>query len=389
MSGAMENNTIILKTDCRFFRGDRPCAPHKAEGVLCHDCGHYDPIKTRILIIKLDAVGDVMRTTALLQPLKKVFSQSHVTWLTKKAAAPLLLENPFIDNVMPLDEMTSLHLAVQQFDLVINPDASRDSAMLAHVARSGEKRGFILSDSGNVMPTNGASRTWYHMGLNDIAKKENKRTYQSHLLEIAELPASEDHPILLYSNESERAYARQYYARLGIAENRPVIGLNTGASERWLHKKWTIDGYCGLIDLIAKNNPEAAVVLLGGGDEIARNREIKSRMGEKVYFDETVHGLRQFAAVLGRAAVIVTGDTLALHMAVGLGVRVVGLFGPTNPLEIESYGLGQMLTPPDMECLVCLLHDCNIRPTCMERLSSEMVFQSVSMEYQNALRKRS
>ena len=52
---------MILKTDCRHFKGDRPCDPHKESGVKCNDCNYYQPISFKILIIKLDAVGDVLR----------------------------------------------------------------------------------------------------------------------------------------------------------------------------------------------------------------------------------------------------------------------------------------------------------------------------------------
>jgi hypothetical protein len=53
--------------DCRFFLGDRPCLWAQADG-LC-TCDRYGPIKERILIVKLDAIGDVPRSTALLPPL--------------------------------------------------------------------------------------------------------------------------------------------------------------------------------------------------------------------------------------------------------------------------------------------------------------------------------
>ena len=46
--------------DCRFFLGDRPCVWHKRSGVLC-TCDHYEKIEERILIVKLDAMGDVLR----------------------------------------------------------------------------------------------------------------------------------------------------------------------------------------------------------------------------------------------------------------------------------------------------------------------------------------
>ena len=61
---------MIVKNDCRHFQGDVPCGPHKDEGVHCADCSYYDQIKMRILIIKLGAIGDVIRTPPLLHKLK-------------------------------------------------------------------------------------------------------------------------------------------------------------------------------------------------------------------------------------------------------------------------------------------------------------------------------
>ena len=57
--------------DCRFFLGDRPCVWHKLSGVLC-TCEHYEPVEERLLLVKLDAMGDVLRSTALLPPLAEV-----------------------------------------------------------------------------------------------------------------------------------------------------------------------------------------------------------------------------------------------------------------------------------------------------------------------------
>jgi heptosyltransferase-2 len=73
----------LVKTDCRFFRGDIPCKPHKAHGVHCADCPYYEPIKERILIIKLGAIGDVIRTTPLLRKLREVYPQSQIWWITR------------------------------------------------------------------------------------------------------------------------------------------------------------------------------------------------------------------------------------------------------------------------------------------------------------------
>ena len=76
-----------LKYDCRFFRGDIPCQPSKQYNVHCvddqgKDCQYYDRVGQRILIIKLGALGDVIRTTPLLHKLKEVEPNAEIWWLT-------------------------------------------------------------------------------------------------------------------------------------------------------------------------------------------------------------------------------------------------------------------------------------------------------------------
>ena len=77
---------MILKPDCRHFPGDRPCVYNKTEGVMCDVCSHYSVAATRILIIKLDAVGDVLRTTSILHGLREKYPNSGIVNQTKSLA---------------------------------------------------------------------------------------------------------------------------------------------------------------------------------------------------------------------------------------------------------------------------------------------------------------
>jgi ADP-heptose:LPS heptosyltransferase len=74
--------------------------------------------------------------------------------------------------------------------------------------------------------------------------------------------------------------------------------------------------------------------------------------------------------------VLITGDTLALHVSGGLGIFTVCLFGPTSSAEIEDYGLIKKITP-DMNCLVCYKNTCDLKPNCMELITTDMVFAAV------------
>lgn len=90
-----------IKADCLHFLGDRPCEPHKREGVHCDDCPHYEPVDKRILIIKLGAMGDVIRTTPLIRKLREVWPKAEISWLTYH---PELIPPPKLITSYPLNQ---------------------------------------------------------------------------------------------------------------------------------------------------------------------------------------------------------------------------------------------------------------------------------------------
>jgi hypothetical protein len=157
-----------LKTDCRHMRWDRPCAPHKRRGKVCSTCDEYDPIRHRVLMVKLAATGDVLRTTAFLPAI-------HATWPHRRrspgsrasSAADLFDGNPLVDEVLATDDaVTAARLATETFDVVLCPDADPDAAVLAAMARGRERRGYVrdgLGRSCRLVPgrrvvANGAQR---------------------------------------------------------------------------------------------------------------------------------------------------------------------------------------------------------------------------------------
>ena len=99
--------TEFIHTDCRHYRGSMPCSFHKRDGRLCEICADYAPVRNRILIIKLAAIGDVLRTTSILPPLENKYPQSEITWITKANAVPLLKDNPEVDRVFTVEDRLS------------------------------------------------------------------------------------------------------------------------------------------------------------------------------------------------------------------------------------------------------------------------------------------
>jgi heptosyltransferase-2 len=359
--------------DCRFFLGDRPCVFHKQTGVLC-TCDHYERIEERVLVIKLDAMGDVLRSTALLPALHEVHPHAAVTWITRKESVPLLQQNPYIADILELGPETLVHLQTRVFDRVINLDAGRMSAALAAAARSARKDGFVLDERGIVQPTNEAARRWLEAGVFDDIKRAGTETYQDRMADILGLQGRA-HRYVLELRDEELAEGSAHLASIGLDLHRPVVGLNTGAGDRWPLKQWREDGYVELITRLARHS-DVQLVLLGGPTEKERNERLKRAAPVRLFDSGCDNPVRHFAAIVDRCSLVVAGDTLAMHIALARGTRTVVLFGPTSSAEIEMYGLGEKVIPA-MACLSCYKTSCDFVPNCMDLISTDMVEAAV------------
>jgi heptosyltransferase-2 len=116
-------------------------------------------------------------------------------------------------------------------------------------------------------------------------------------------------------------------------------------------------------------------VLLGGAEEAARTARIAA-MAAGAATDAGRHSLRDFAGVVAACDLVVTGDTLGMHLAIAARVPVVVLFGSTCPQEIELYGRGEKVVT-DIDCHPCYRRTCDIHPSCQERIAADTVHAAV------------
>lgn len=341
--------------------------------MFCQDCPIYSPWDMRILIIKLDAAGDVLRSTCILPGLKNSYPESCVVWMTRAASAPLLANNPFIDEVVVWNEGVSLRLAVETFDLVLSLDSSPGGAHAATYVSAPSKLGFGCNENGKIIPLNTEAEEWFMMGCFDPIKKANCKSYPQILHEICRLPWKGDRPVLRL-NGSEECFAGRF-AEEHLRRKPPVIGLFTGAGRRWLGKSWTAAGFSELVELILGAGV-GQILLLGGADEAERNQRLLERFSGRIIDGGCNRSLREFVSLVSLCDLLVTADTLALHVATALEKKFVALVGPTSAAEIETYESGMVLQP-QQECQ-CYYHaECHHSPSCMELLPAAEVFAAV------------
>ncbi len=356
-----------FEKDCRHFSGYKPCFP----GEDCTaECRRPDPFGTRILIVNLDAMGDVLMTTAQLPGLKRAHPSSTIYWITLPGAAALLQNNPLLDAVFPWTEESRMILQALEFDLVLNGDKSRGACAFVGTLRAREVRGFRLNRYGQIVPANPEAEYNYRLGLDDHLKfRVNRKTGQEILAESWVVPYRRDEYILSLTG-AEEEFCAERRREWGLDGKELAVGFNTGCSELYPNKKMRVDQHVTLIRRLMRTEG-IRVLLLGGREDAARNgniREAVAEFGGRVIDTPTGEGLRRGLCYINCADVVVSGDSFGMHAAIALKKEVIAWFGLSCWEEIDLYGRGRKLYPAGLECAPCWKRECPYNLECIDRI---------------------
>jgi heptosyltransferase-2 len=294
--------------------------------------------------------------------------------MTLEPSHALLENNPDIDRIVAQWDEISAILQTEHFDIAINPDANPQAARLLEMASASEKLGMGWGEAGHVRACNQEAEAWLRMGVFDDIKRTNRESYQTIIHQLCRLELIDPRPAL-HLTETEQRFAEEYFQSMDLDLQRRVIGLNTGAGGRWAKKSWKVEEQVELVHLVKEKHPEWQILLLGGPEEVERNQLLEKRYPNLV-INTGQHPVRKFAALVGQTHVLITADTLALHIGLALGRQVVALFGPTSHAEIDLCAEGEKLFA-ELDCLGCYLNDCDKSPDCMDLITPEMVLAAV------------
>lgn len=392
-----------IKFDCRVFNGYKPCV----YGNNCPGCPHYQPwdparagwkpsltggavasLKAdadgagadwpRILIIKTGALGDVLRTTTLLHPLRRTFERAHITWITAPGALPLLSANPLIDSLVAFDGDAAPALAGRTFDLCVCLEKEGFPLEFARLVDARYKVGYAPTPWGAATIANSEARYMMLLGVNDDLKfHQNTQSYPQIICEATGLEFQRNPYILKLTDAAQAPRQRILDEAARLGERQPIVGLNTGCGAVFRTKQWTLAGWTEMArQLLAEG--AAHVVLMGGAAEKELNAAIMAEV-PGVIDAGTDNSLEEFFGIVDACDVVVTSDSLGMHVAIALGKYVVALFGSTSHQEIDLYGRGEKVIT-DFACSPCYLKRCDLSPTCMQAMSPEIVLAAVMRE---------
>lgn len=300
-------------------------------------------MSSKVLIIKLGfeasdpeagdsaSLGAVLHTTTILH----LFKGSHVTWLAHRSAFPLLKGNPHIDRILPYGLVSVLQLKSERYDVVINLEKVPGICALADSIESPIRYGF---------------------GFNRAVGKVVAGA-RSHAVLSSCLGARADH---LGLDDLFGAVCGKWRGEKYVLGYRPEggescdVGLNYLVGSKWPNKAW----------------PRSRFVQLG--------RELKER-GHSVSRQKGKDDLREYMDWINGCRLVVTNDSLGMHLAIALERKVVVLFGPTSSSHAYLYGLGSVVSSPgSCDRAPCYEYVCEKgNAVCMEGITVEDVLREV------------
>lgn len=365
---------------CKNYSGYKPCKPYY--NCLENGCADENAkMGTKILIVSLDALGNVLDNTPVLHAIKRKFPVSTIYWITLANAEKILLYNHLIDKVFTWTDENRMILKNIEFDYVMNADKSVYACAFANEVNAKKKLGFLLNEDGKIIPANEGAMYSYILGIDDQKKfRENTRSGVDIIHEVFELEYKLDPYVFNFSDEEKRFIA-DYKKEISFDNNKVYAGFNTGCSELFPNKKMTVEQHIKIIKDLLKNK-NLRIVLLGGREDTERNEQIYNAFSKEeqkyIINTPTTMGIRRGACFMSIPDIVISGDSFGMHLAIALQKYIIAWFGLSCWAEIELYGNGEKLYQKDLECSPCWKRVCPYNLECIEMIDLKKIVELVN-----------
>lgn len=287
---------------------------------------------------KVPSLGDVLRTTPLLHAIKTKYPDSKISWLVSEEAYPLLEGNKFLDRILMWDNFVPFQLLKERFDILINLEKIPGVCAVSDMIDAWTKYGFRFDSITGLYSA-------YEKGLDFLKYIENKNQENWH----------EDVWQKIIIEMLGGTWEKQEYI-LGYRPQKEVcfdIGLNFKSGSKWPTKAMSFDKWKKL------------------GSKL-------SASGFKISWQEGLDNLYDYMEWLSSCKMIVTQDSLGLHIAMALKKRIIAIFGPTSHGEVYPYDRCRFVAP-NIHCgyMPCYKSICENDKFCMDFIDIDEIVEKV------------
>ncbi len=308
----------------------------------------------KILVIKQTSLGDVLHSTGHVRAIKQTWPQSELILLTATSSADIYRHNPWVDQMILVDRYRVKHnwyrepgwcyrhmrqvmqqVTAHQFDLAFDLQGLAKSVLFLYGARSTRK--FVKGRWPGII---GFSQPELH------AIKE-----MDGVLGLAGIQGV-DTSMEFSTSEKEVSSIDRLLEQIN-PESRPVLIFSPFS--RWPSKDWPLENFFITAQKLAA---DFLILITGSDDRAAQINHLTKQYGNSGI--RSLAGklsLLEFAELVSRARLMLTGDSFPMHVAGACKIPLVALFGPTDETRVGPVGnAGSVIRAPN--CRRCDRRDC-------------------------------
>lgn len=306
-----------------------------------------------ILIIKPSALGDIVQALPAVCSLTKSFSEARISWFVRPEFAPLIENNPCVDEIIYFDRKTlgkwwysphafkKLYLLIKQlrrgrFDVAFDFQGLFRSALFGWL--SGASRRFGMADS----------REFAHILYTDTVKKDEKSVHLvDYFLKIVSMAGADISEVKFELSPDTQALQQvdKLLDKYGADKENYVVLVPGSTVES---KCWPVKSFAGLADKIASKF-SSTIIATGVAAEKGVVEQLQKATEAQVLDFAGITSIPQLVGLLSKAKVVIGNDTGPAHIASALGVCMVLIFGHTNPGRVGPYGQPEAVAAIDAD----------------------------------------
>jgi len=330
---------------------------------------------TKILIIKLTAVGDVVLSTAAFKAIRHKYPNAKIYCLTSPYASAIVEACPYINEIMVFDSKQknlkdiweeSKQLRRCHFDKVVDLQNNRVSHLLSFFAFPKESYGY----------DNGKFSFLLSKKIKNNVRNIPPVEHQFRILKMMGIDYHPDLRLELFPSPKDETHVQKLLESEWLSQGQLFVGFNISASVPWPTKNWPLEHIAKLCDILGQKN--IRVVLTGENKDgtLARKIIAKARAKPASFVGKTT--ILQLAALIKRCQVYLSPDSAPLHVAASMQVPLIAFFGPTDAHRHMPPAERQVVLHKDLKCSPCYSGVCKIKThACMNEILPEEVARKV------------
>ena len=339
------------------------------------DTGMLDFLQ-KVLVIRLGAFGDVVRTIPAVDALKKRYLAANITWLVDEDSANILEKLECIDSVIALSRRGFLRdfagavkalreIRRCRFTCVLDFHGLSRSGLFSFLSGCKHRVGFAR---GHVREFNSLFNNMYvDPGTELISRYEKNHS----LVELFHVPPKTDTPVINLPEEEQQ----EIDSFIASLKNSGFVCLHPGTSRRGRYKRWYPQRFAKVADIIVEKYG-LDIVLLFTDEEKDIVDVLISKARSELRISPKLNQ-RQLAYLIGRSSLYVGLDSGSMHVASLMKIPIVALFGPSDVVHNRPHNYAPYrIVHGDAECSPCRKRNCSDR-ICMDAIQPQHVIESI------------